>query len=231
MVALALLRHDTLHWTDEQRDLDARTARLAVGALPRGIGLLSSAFGLLIARTTHAALTERLAGLAARLPASLDELHKDLAPTFLVGWLDPLCAWVPPARPAARADPRHLVITNPHALQFSGAQLADRDRVAEALAEVYRAGARAVPLQPAELPGEPEAMFQVAWDAMDLPQRALCCRQRADLLLGLGVVYVRQVGEGVGALPACRVGAPDLDLTAFAGRPAAGGARDGQRSR
>ena len=81
----ALMSQDAMVWgPGEHPGIDARTARFAVGSVLRGTGLLTSAFGLLVAGKTHAAIVEHLAALVTKLPQSFGELDEELVHCYQV---------------------------------------------------------------------------------------------------------------------------------------------------
>lgn len=162
-----------------------------MGSVPRGIGLLSSAFGLLVARKTHATLFGRLVRLTEGLPGSFDELQRQLAHVFQVGVFKR--ARVTPERPESRLKPGHLVVADTRRLRYDRARLACEREVTEALSELKAAGARALPLVPAELWGEPERRWAEAWAelAKRPVEQTACNKQRQELLSGLGGAYVK----------------------------------------
>lgn len=206
-----------LTWRHEQPDLDPRTARLAIASTPRGDGLLHSAFGLLVARKTHAALLGRLEALIARLPASFAELDGEVAHNCLAGPLDPARAFDPrrvadAACAAARSDPRHLVVTDATVLWIHREEMQQRAAVAAVLLSLRNAGARALPLQPGEVVGQPQRAYAARCSAMGPDAQTLCEAARLELLRSYGGVYVRFLEGTRSQFELRAVGAPDLEL-------------------
>ena len=105
-----------------------------------------------------------------------------------MGWLDPERKYVPPAVRAKRSDPRHLIVEDPRRLRCNGVQLGRDAEVAEMVAELWAAGARALPLVPATLPGEGERRFMEQWNDMLVDPAACgaCCERRWALLVERG---------------------------------------------
>lgn len=211
LIIAALLAQHPITWpAGGPCGLPPHTARLAIASVPRGIGLLQSAFGLVVLHDTHAALVGHLDALTARLPASFDELGPDLVHVCVAGALE--APQPHESLPATRPSPRHLIVSGPDALQCGGIMLHDERAVAEALLEVREAGGRAVPLQPAEVAGQPEREFTAAWRAMGRQARARCCAKRRELLRSYGGAYARLADVQHGTLTARVVDAPDLEL-------------------
>lgn len=192
---------------DAHCDLDPRTARLAIVSVPRGIGLLSSAFGLRVARNTHTALLTRLALLVEVLPGSFADLEHELVHAFSLGWLDLSYTYAPPTRPAARAEPRHLVLASPRQLRYNAVLQMSRPEVAALLVELRRLGARAVPVSMAELQGTSLQDSFTAKKTAVCPESAYAMR---ELLEGMDAVYARVSRHDPSASPVYT--APDLQL-------------------
>lgn len=125
---------------------DPRTARFAICPVPRGGGLVASAFGMLCCRDAVGALLRRW--LAPRQPgdAACTEFEEHTVVAYRAGWLDNDELYIRPRAPPARTDPRHYIVRDIGAFKCQGVQLRSVEMAAEALAELRAAGARALPL-------------------------------------------------------------------------------------
>lgn len=169
-------------------DVDLRTARFAVTTVPRGIGLLGSAFGLRVATRTHRALVKRLVELTNALPAGVDTLDAEVVHTYKAGLITLKGETAPELLPAAAANPKHLLVTAPERLRHHGQHLVGECQAAEALAELKAAGARALPLMQADLLGDGERR-NLAFAGS--PAFEACKQQRRELLQGMGGAYLQ----------------------------------------
>ena len=176
-------------WGADHPQLDPRTARLAVVSIPRGTGLVHSAFGLLVARKTHAAVVGRMLRLSARLPASFAELDRHLVHGCRAGWLDAAGTYVQPAAAPERSDPKHLIVTQPRRLRCTDVDLWRECEVASALWELRSAGARAVPLLIAHIPCDGELRYGVMFSEMTAEAWRANAAEQCEFLKSLGGVY------------------------------------------
>ena len=220
----AIIDQDSTLWRDEDETLDPRTARLAICNIPRGDGLVSSAFGMLHCKDDVQTLLQRW--LAPRQPgdAACLDLERHTLFAYEAGCIHEgtECDFPAPPRRARRV-PGHFIVRSCSALTCQGSTITSDSAAVEALAEMRAAGARALPLLPGSAPGEQERAFmdvipscteaseseESGSDKMSAAQRLWDRRRRWLVKQGGACALVGTWAEGVDVLvdraPLCDV--------------------------